>query len=85
MKEGRQNFAITHDSRRNEIYVLGGRGWFFNDFICLENCEKYSIDNDEWTPLSPLANKKMNASACMVGNDYIYVIGGYYGHSRQPY
>ena len=65
--------------------MLGGRGWFFNDFICLENCEKYCIETNEWTAMSPMENKKMNASACLQGDDYIYVIGGYYGHQRQAY
>lgn len=72
MNEKRDGFGIVYDSKRKDIYVFGGLHKSF-----LNHCEKYSIENDKWTNISPMSNGKQNASACIFDNKVIYVIGGY--------
>ena len=42
----------------------------------LRHCEKDSIREDKWTVITPMPNKKLQASACIFNHKYIYVIGG---------
>jgi len=37
----------------------------------------YSITNDEWKDIASMDKKKENASACILNNQFIYIIGGY--------
>ena len=49
MNHGRHSFAIAYDVQNKEIYACGG----YNNNV-LENCEKYSIESDQWTEIAPL-------------------------------
>lgn len=42
----RKDFGIAYDESRKEVYVFGGMGEGGNR---LSHCEKYSIENNEWT------------------------------------
>ena len=72
MNQERGYFGITYDSVRKEVYVLGGN----NRKQYLNQCEKYSIEKDEWTEIAPLGGKKEGVSACILNNKFIYAIGG---------
>lgn len=63
-----------YDDHKKEIYVFGGLGQGY-DF--LKHCEKYSVLNDVWTKIAPIKKAKFNASACIMNNEIIYLIGGY--------
>lgn len=75
MNQKRSQFGITYDDTNKEVYVFGGDD---GDAV-LNHCEKYSVDNDEWTILRPFNNSKACVSACMLHHKFIYIIGGY-GH-----
>jgi len=62
---------ITVDE--NYIYKVGGR----NDGGYLDDCEKYDIANNTWTPLKPLSEKRGNVSLGVFNCRKIYAIGGY--------
>ena len=66
MNKQREYFAITYDRKQKHIYVLGG--FPGGPAKKLGQCERYSIQNDEWTEISPMAFKKQDASACMLNN-----------------
>jgi len=63
------------------IYVFGG----LDGIDEMDCCEKYSIKNDEWTPISNMLKKKYLVSACLLNNEFIYVIGGYDGFIDDTY
>ena len=42
----------------------------------MSDCEKYSVENDQWTPISNMNRLKSNASACILNNKFIYILGG---------
>ena len=46
---------------------------------CVQQCEYYDIDKDEWVEIAPLIDRqKIQASCCLFQDKYIYVIGGHY-------
>lgn len=71
MRDYRSNFALTYDSKQKYIYVFGGVTHGYN----LNKCEKYSVELDKWTAISPMTQEKINASACIMNNKFIYVFG----------
>ena len=71
MNQERKIFAIAYDNKNKDIFVFGG---YAN--VNLKRCEKYSIINNEWTQIASLRIKKSNASAGILNNQLIYVIGG---------
>lgn len=71
MGVGRSDFGITYDDLNIEVYVFGGVG---ED--ALSECEKYSVKNDQWTKLRSMNKNKSDASASIVNNQFIFVIGG---------
>lgn len=77
MNQKRENFGITYDNTNREVYVFGG---YYNGF--LSHSEKYSVELDEWTELAPMTNKKDMASACILNNQFIFIIGGHIGSSN---
>ena len=72
MNFARGFFGIVFDSYGQDIFVLGGE----DGKKKINNCEKYSIDNDSWTKIKPMSKKKSKVSACIFNNVYIYAIGG---------
>ena len=73
MNGERSSFCVSYDDQKKEIYVFGG---IRNGFDILNQSEKYSIDNDQWTEIAPTAQKKWGSSACILNNESIYIIGG---------
>lgn len=59
----RKQFGITYSSDLNEVFVFGGE-----DEGPMDNCEKYSIDRDEWTELEAMKEEKYGVSACILNN-----------------
>jgi len=55
--------------------VLGG----YDGVDRLYHCEKYSIQQNEWTDMAPMSKEKRDVSACILNNKYVYAIGGYDG------
>ena len=39
-------------------------------------CERYNIQKNEWTAINPMSKGKRRVSACMLGQHFIYAIGG---------
>ena len=74
MHQQRSDFGITYDSNQKTIYVMGGI-----DKVCLNHCERYSIKDNKWTAIRPINQAWSGASACMQGEQFIYLIGGYGG------
>ena len=42
----------------------------------LHTCEKYSIKENEWTPIAPMQHERSYFSACRVKEEFVYVFGG---------
>lgn len=72
MHHERGFFGIAYDNKQDYIYVLGGE----NGIKKINTCEKYSIQNDKWTFIKPMSQKKSKISACIFNNQFIYSIGG---------
>ena len=51
----------------NEIYAVGGEG--------MNSVEKYDIENDEWTEISPMIMKRSNAMLA-IANGFLYAFFG---------
>jgi len=47
MIQGRYEFGIAFDSKSKCIYVFGGLA----NRLFLDHCEKYSVENNTWTPI----------------------------------
>ena len=45
----------------------------------LDSCEAYDIEKDEWCYVKSMRIKKINFSATVVNNQFIYTFGGYDG------
>lgn len=72
MNQVRNDFGMTYDDKNRQVYVFGGY-----DGSYLDHVERYSVDKNEWTVLSPMNTDKGNVSACIINNQYIFIIGGY--------
>ena len=71
----RKNFGIVFDDLKKEVYVLGGH----EDKGKLTHSEKfhpYTGKLGEWTAIAPMSQRKRDPSACILNNQFIYVIGG---------
>jgi N-acetylneuraminic acid mutarotase len=70
MPEGKQAFAIA--SLREKIFVIGGsnRLAWSNKFL------EYSICNDRWSEKEQLPVSPAGASAIILRQRYLYLIGG---------
>ena len=42
----------------------------------LDEVERYSIENQQWIRINTMNQKRINASACPVGDNHLYVFGG---------
>lgn len=73
MNQKRGYFAITYDNDRKFIYAFGGKDGHKD----LKLCEKYNVEDDEWTVITPMEIGKSEASACIVNSEFIFVIGGH--------
>ena len=47
--------------------------------VATNSCEKYNIQNDEWTEITSLTTKKYCLGGCLFNDRYIYIFGGYSG------
>jgi len=54
----REDFGILYNKADSTIYVFGGYsyGTWYNSAI--PNCEKYSVENDEWMEIKPMSCSK---------------------------
>ena len=60
-----------NDGTTNYLFVMGGNTW-----SGLRNeCYKYNVTTNTWTPIAPLLSGRLIAAGAVVGN-FIYVIGG---------
>lgn len=75
MNQQRSGFGIAYDDVNQIIYAMAG----YDGKQWLSHCEKYSVEEDKWSVISPMRKKKAYLSACIVATSYIYVIGGYNG------
>ena len=41
-----------------------------------DSCEYYDVNNNEWTQFAKLNEKKINMSASILNNRFIYLFGG---------
>lgn len=73
MNQKRSAFGIINDYQNQEVYIIGGHD--SNDYLA--HCEKYMIQSDEWISITPMNQKKMYASACILNNQFIFSIGGF--------
>ena len=48
----RFNFAITYAKKCRHVFVFGGRNFIGK---IPPHCEKYSVENNEWTVIKPMA------------------------------
>lgn len=72
MNSKRASFGITYDDVSKTIYVFGGdTGKYMN------HCEKYSIRDNKWNLITPMAKSKANVSACIFDHKFIFIIGGF--------
>jgi N-acetylneuraminic acid mutarotase len=55
------------------VYVFGG--YNFKEGA-LAHVERFSSVNEDWKELAPMATKRINAGACSLGSNFIYVFGG---------
>lgn len=72
MNQKRDQFGITYDHHKKEVYVFGGKDGMYG---AINHSEKYSVQNDEWTELEPMPKAKWYSSACIL-NQFIFVVGG---------
>eukprot|EP00359_Climacostomum_virens_P001013 CAMPEP_0204897808 /NCGR_PEP_ID=MMETSP1397-20131031/938_1 /ASSEMBLY_ACC=CAM_ASM_000891 /TAXON_ID=49980 /ORGANISM="Climacostomum Climacostomum virens, Strain Stock W-24" /LENGTH=189 /DNA_ID=CAMNT_0052065585 /DNA_START=161 /DNA_END=727 /DNA_ORIENTATION=- len=54
----------------NYIYAIGG----FNKEGCLKDCERYSIEDDQWAEIEPLPVACQNLNSISFGSE-LYVVG----------
>ena len=73
MKEARIQFCFL--CFKGDLYVFGGR-FSWSKSKAISKCEKYSIDNNIWTEISPMPSERNSASCCLLENKYVYVFGG---------
>ena len=55
------------------VFVFGGLN--YNEKI-LRKAEKYDVQTNAWTRISPMIEARKNSSACALTADSIYVFGG---------
>jgi len=75
MNKARNFFASVYTPSDNKIYVFGG----YNDHNKQQtlNCECFDVEAEKWREIANLNIERSQASACLVGNDKIYIVGGY--------
>ncbi len=77
MKHTRADHAIL--LFRDHIYVFGGmsfRPGSDSQIQSLTSCEAYSIKDDQWSEMPPMAHARQSFSACLFNEKYIFVFGG---------
>jgi len=47
----------------------------------MSECEKYSIEDNNWSSVNSMLKGKSNVSACMLGENFIYAFGGNDGNN----
>jgi len=76
MNESRNAHAIT--ICKGSVYVLGG----FSGKQRLCTVEKYSLQEDKWSSVSPMKDKRHYLSACTINDNTIYAFGGFFGSTE---
>ncbi|MCQ2818067.1 MAG: hypothetical protein MJ252_12445 [archaeon] len=69
MNEARKYHATVYIPYSNEICAIGGTK--------IKSCEKYSIDNNEWSELPNLLSSRERASCCVYNENMLYVFFGF--------
>jgi len=77
MTESRNAHAIT--MCKGAVYVLGG----FSGKQRLCSVEKYNVQEDRWSQVAPMKDKRHYLSACAIREEFIYAFGGFYGSTEQ--
>lgn len=70
------SFGCAVDNYGQTIMVCGGQlGGGLGEFT--DSCELYSIENNQWTPLPKMNEKRSSPSLCMFNESSLFVFGGY--------
>lgn len=78
MKQTSLHFGITYHKMGKNVYILGGVVNIYEPNQRSRNhCEKYSVEKDEWTVISPMITNMSNVSACIFDDKYIFVISAF--------
>jgi kelch-like protein 19 len=77
MNESRNAHAIT--ICKGCVYVLGG----FSGKQRLCTVEKYALNEDKWSSVAPMKDKRHYLSACTINDNTIYAFGGFFGSTEQ--
>lgn len=72
-----QRSDASATSLNDIIYICGG----FNGIECLNSCESYSAETNQWTIITPMRNRRSGVS-CIGYHSSVFVIGGFNGISR---
>ena len=77
MKQSRADHAVLYF--KDHMYVFGGMSFksgSMSDIESLSSCEVYSIKDDSWQEMPPMAHARQSFSACLFNEKYIFVFGG---------
>ena len=76
--------GAAYASVDDKIYVIGGFQW--NRLANTASVEVFNLSNMTWTLISPLPHPIRNASATVIDNRWIIVIGGHsHEHKHSPF
>mmetsp|Transcript_248 Transcript_248/g.256 ORF Transcript_248/g.256 Transcript_248/m.256 type:complete len:357 (+) Transcript_248:1060-2130(+) len=78
MKQARYGHALVFINQL--VLALGGFNHRDDEAQApstLKACEKYSIKEDEWSPIAPMTQERAYFSACRVKEEFVYVFGGF--------
>ena len=64
---------MVYEANSNCAYCIGG---FSISKGSLDQVERYSLDKKEWEQVANLNSKRINAGACTIGKNHIFVFGG---------
>lgn len=79
MIQARYTHNLTY--KDHYVYAIGGRYYGKGALGVLNKCERYDLNNNTWTSIAPLNNKRCT-STCYIFENSIYVVGGYQGDKR---
>jgi N-acetylneuraminic acid mutarotase len=77
MKSARADHAVLY--YKDQMFVFGGMSLKQGSSTAVESltsCEVYSIKDDQWQEIPPMANARQSFSACLFNEKYIFVFGG---------
>ena len=72
MINGRSNHAFVEIPLTGELVAIGG----WDGERAMAQTEGFSIRSNTWKPLPKLAEERHSLTACLLGQSFIYAIGG---------